>query len=292
MVIVPTSDVLAQVGWLFYFWWWHPAIRRPRYHFVLLRMKNGYPLRGMRDAVVRLVTTCSLVLSPYDRVFSIDDRPVRRLTRLGILRKRLQYLPEPIEVGTSVGRESARKRLNLPLGRIIVACVGLLDERKGVDALLNAFCAMIDQTDALLVMAGATPSPVAQKIECASTIGALRSRIVHVNRLLTEEEFTSYLCAADLISVLYVGHLGLASTVLRAAECRRWMLGCREGWVGETIARRGLGWTCDPLQPADVVATLRGALEALRKGEEEYPSTEWLKEHSPENFGRMLCSPS
>ena len=52
---------------------------------------------------------------------------------------RFGLIPEPVEEGTAIDRDEARRRLAIPSGGRYVAMVGTLEPRKGIEELLAAF---------------------------------------------------------------------------------------------------------------------------------------------------------
>ncbi len=284
-VIIPTGDLLVAGLWLFWFYWWRREVRNSNLQCVLLRIRNKRISWHAREIVLRVGTWISMTLSPWRHWWSIDPRAAG--TRWG---QKIRYLPDPVAAPPSLSRIEAREALGLSKVGSIVVCVGVLDERKGVDCLVRAFSTAVCDSGSILCLAGEASPGVAPVIREAQARLHPSGRIHWVNRRLTDEEINYWLLAANVVCVPYVSHDGLSSLVIKGALARRWLLGCARGWIGETIRRYRIGRTCDPEKANELSNALILAIEMARSGERGYPTLDWLKQHSPQAFAKALVN--
>lgn len=284
IALVPTADGLAQALGLAWFWLWKPAVRSCSVRCVLLRFRFGVVGRDLRDRVRQLLSLMLLSASPWQRFFSIDQRPVQSLKNLYIRFPRIDYLPDPIDKVNPVTQADACRLLGLDPRVCYIGCAGILEERKGVDLLVAAYLRVASGSEVHLLLAGEATPKISEILREAC---AREKKIIWINRRLSEDELSLFMLAMNTICLLYIKHLGLSSFVLRAAACGRFVLGCREGWIGATIRAHQLGWTCEPEMAGDLEAALRQVLLSAKQGA-SFPPTEWLKDHSPSNFTEKL----
>jgi glycosyltransferase involved in cell wall biosynthesis len=192
----------------------------------------------------------------------IDPLVVRSIKALtpGIA-ARTVLVPDPVEALPDVSRTEARQRLKLDGSGRLIACVGRMDERKGIDLLIRAFMkASLASTDRLLLMG--TFMPEIKEILAGEAKPLVDSgRIIVVDGYVSDEQLALAIAAADLVAVTYRRHLGSASILIRAAAQKRPVITSDRGFLGETCARFGLGTACH-IRDIDTLATaLRTALE-------------------------------
>ena len=221
-------------------------------------MRGGFAYPGT-PAVTRAAALAGLRRAPLDRIHLIDPLPWLWLRehRPG-LGERVRLLPDPITPTPRMERARARAACGLdPSPRLRwVGCVGVIDERKGVPALVRAFRALADP-DARLLLAGRQSERVR-----ALLAELAEPRIVAIDRYLDEPELVAALNALDLVAAPYPRFTGSVSTVLRAVAIDRPTLGADTGWMGHVVPAFDAGDTCDVTDDAALAEALARALRA------------------------------
>ena len=232
---------------------------------ILMRGSFGYPSRSRRAALTARAALHGVRRAPFARVHLIDPLPMRRIAREHpALLDKVRLLPDPITPTPATRRSAARARLGLPgadtdgehTALRWAGCVGQIDERKGIDRLLEAFSRLADP-HARLLLAGRQSAGIRARLAERSD-----ARVVALDRYLSETELADAFGALDLVVAPYAGFVGSVSVVLRAAAAGRACLGDASGWMGHVIPAFGLGVTCEAGDAASLAAALPGALEA------------------------------
>jgi glycosyltransferase involved in cell wall biosynthesis len=207
------------------------------------------------------------------------------------LSRRCFALPDPVSPVRRHDKSTARSRLGLGTDGRLISCVGVLDERKGVDEFVRSFAsAPLGGTDRLLLAGRASPAVDAAVREATGRIG--ENRIISINRILTAAELELAVSAADLVATTYhfPSHLGSASVLIRAAAAGRPVLASKQGWLGHMTRSHSLGW----LYPATSGDRPHAIAECLRRSVGYIPSPEsgeFAEYHSVDSFCQVVTAP-
>lgn len=197
---------------------------------------------------------------------------------------RWTLLPDPIDNVAAIDQAEARTAMDLPREAKIIGCVGVMNQRKGVDRLVQGFLAgresgvLNDQTQLLLAGRQDDAVKAALAVPAARSLietGAIRL----IDRYLPLDELHQLLASMDVVALLYTGHCGIASIALRSAQLGRPVLANDEGWLGEMVPQLGLGQTVklsDTTNSADLLP--QAIADALDH------ATHWSPTHRLEKF--------
>lgn len=231
-------------------WWANVSIP---VETILMRGTFAYP---ESRPWTRLIAMLSLHYAPFFRIHLIDPLAHR------FVRQRhpehpssVVLLPDPISETQKLEKVLARRELKLPLQGRLLGCVGMIDERKGVDRLIHAFMTADLKPDDRLLLAGR------QNETLRAIINTLNDpRILTVNRYLTEDELSLAINSLDLVVTPYPAFIGSASIVIRAAAAGRPSLSSNTGWTGYVIPTFELGQTCNVLDRKELAQQLTRSL--------------------------------
>jgi glycosyltransferase involved in cell wall biosynthesis len=272
-----------------------------------LMMRGGifYPQPAGPKSLVRRLSWNIAMRARWNRLHHLDPLVVAAGKRAGGRSRLLSLMPEAVEASEPMTRQAARRRLGIPDdGGPIAGSIGIQDERKGIDRLIQAFLDAdasnrLDARSRLLLI-GRQSAGVAALL-AGPAAGMVRSgRIIAQNRYVDQDELATVLAASDLICTPYPRHIGSASIVVRAAHARRPVLASDFGWCGYIVPRFDLGRVVDVLNPAAFAAALAEALNEA-PGYTLSPAGErFVQFHTIENFQaawtegirRQLCLPS
>jgi glycosyltransferase involved in cell wall biosynthesis len=220
---------------------------------LMMRGVFGYP--GV-PAVKRWMSLRSMQASPFERLHLIDPIPYKFIqkNRPAALSK-VSLLADPIECRPGIDRRLARRNLGIPEDGRIVGCIGFINTRKGSEILIRAFLDAKLARDDRLLLAGKFTQPVRDFLSPLD-----QSRIIRIDRYLSEPELEWATSAVDLMATPYPGFVGSASLCIRAAVAGRMCLGADTGWMQYVLPTFGLGSVCDVLNHSELVATLERTL--------------------------------
>ncbi len=252
-----------------------------------LMMRGGfaYPRRGRKQWVQDRLSLLAIERAPWKILHYVDPIPYEMLQRRGgSISDCLRLMPDPVDSAAPMDRGEARRRLGVPEHGRYVGCVGIMDERKGIDLLIRAFAnAQIRHNDRLLLVGQASPKvqrllagPMAELVR--------RERIIAIDRYVDNEEFSAAVFALDVVCTPYPQHIGSASIVIRAAAAERPVVASTFGWVDMVVRRFGLGWSCNVSDVDDFASTIADALERSPQYRRPEAARKFVQYHSVENF--------
>lgn len=201
---------------------------------LLQRIKKKLFFRLLRDKTLR-------------RVFTLDRLLVRyvRETTPG-LAKSVCFIPEPVEVRGFQSRDSARRALGIPAEAMVVLVYGVLDDSKGLDALLRSMQADGFREEVSVLVAGPQTREI-RALLASSNAEALRDagRIYERNGFLYGEDEQEVFSASDIVWVGYRKQYISSGVLLQAATAGLPIVGCDEGLIGWLTKNYELGLTVD-----------------------------------------------
>lgn len=173
---------------------------------------------------------------------------------------RVEPLSDPIKsyaISFEV-REEFRLRHGIPADKKLYLNFGFLDDRKGMEVFLKA-CGQLPPSEhahMCLVLAGPIAPEYLPQIQAA--IAALPSlQVITLFGYLPAQEVQICFELADVVLMLYQGHTGMSSVLVRGAMAGKAMLGTELGMIGDMIRARGLGRVVDATDALAVGNALR-----------------------------------
>jgi glycosyltransferase involved in cell wall biosynthesis len=280
-LILPTADGIAQLLAL------NPSALRSieRIELVLHGAAFAHPVRGLRRRLQNRLSLELIDRVPRARLHFVNaigwDYLAARRPRLAA---RADVLPDPVDAEAPRDKAAARHRLGLPTDDILIVSGGLQNRRKGIDLLLRALSALPESTLARLrlVLAGRCDAEIAPMV--ASMPQQVASRIIRIDRYLSDAELADALSAADLVATCHPRHMGLSNIALRAASLERPVLASEWGWLGSIVPRFDLGWSGPISDPAAYATVIERAIESAATWKPSPRTRQLVAFHHPENF--------
>ncbi|MFM8573635.1 MAG: glycosyltransferase [Pirellula sp.] len=238
--------------------------------------------RAKQELALRL-----LAHGPWTRIHHIVPHAIEVMQSHGSrIRNIAHLLPDPIDPPPTMTQSEARAMLGLnPAGKY-VSLVGLIDERKGVGDLLRAAKLLGGRLgpETSVLLAG-KHSEVARNL-LASEFKELviSSRIVSIDRHLSQDELWAACIASDLITTPYPEHRYSASIVLRAAAVGVPVLANAIGWMEDVTHRYSLGWTCRTRDPREFALKMSEILAQPGAYTQTPQAKSFVEFHSLANF--------
>lgn len=254
-VFVPYGNFLARTAFL-------PlgltgALRRAgaEAETVLIGGRYLYPAKGWWRRLRQRASLHAIGRGPWKRVLNLDDAAHDEFLRHGgRLAEIAGLLPESVGEHPPCDKQAAREALGLPASGRLLALVGMIERRKGIDPLLAALRhseSRLRPDDRLALVGPVHPDVKALLARDHADLVA-KGRVVVVDQKLSEAEMVGAIEAADAVATVYPGHPYVSSVLIAAAAAKRPVVGADQGWIGRVISRFSLGETCDPHNPASV----------------------------------------
>jgi glycosyltransferase involved in cell wall biosynthesis len=207
--------------------------------------------------------------------------------RGGALAARSHLLPHPVKANHKT-RDEGRRQLGLPLDGRMLGISGVIDRRKAVRELLDAFIAAnTDPTDRLLLAGPLTPAH-RKMIERDYQPLVASGRLILLDRFFDADATQEALASMDIVCTPYPGFSGLSSVLLEGMAAGRPILTNRSGWCQMMVERFDAGWVCDVTDPEAFTRTIRTAFSACAAYRPSPATTRLLDFHAPENFAESF----
>ncbi len=233
---------------------------RPDFHYKAVGFKaklNAFRKKEM----LRLILGRKVIKT----LFSLDK------TAVGIVQafaKQTNVLPvsDPVQVYSSNNSEltALRESLGLTDERKTLLLFGFLDERKGIENVLEAFKLLEKEVLAKiqLLLVGVIDPHYKQQIESEIQKLPTEVSIKTVFEEIKGEKIQRYFEVSDYVLALYQQHVGMSQIIIRAAISQKPLLASNFGLIGELVQTKSLGKTTDSANPEEIATLFRQAVVA------------------------------
>ncbi|MFD3394294.1 glycosyltransferase [Aquirufa sp. OSTEICH-129V] len=204
---------------------------------------------------------------------------------------RVEPLCDPIKsyVIADEVREALRIKQGIPVGKKVYLNFGFLDDRKGMEVFLDG-CKQLppsEHENMCLVLAGPIAPAYLPRIQAA--IAALPSlQVITLFGYLPAQEVQICFELANVVLMLYQGHTGMSSVLVRGAMAEKAMLGTELGMIGDMIRSRGLGKVVDATDALAVGNALR-VIQTEGLEVDEVACQQVAAENSLKTFGDTIA---
>jgi len=212
--------------------------------------RGDYAYRQLPWTILReakgFITAKIIERGPFEKVLCLDEIVFKYLSEhCKKSSNRLVQCPEPVDVEVAIPQAEARAQLGLPKVGKIIGTFGVLDSRKGVDILIDAFMERDIPKEEYLLLAGPQHKEIVEKITYYRSRYPFKMKyLIEDNSFLSPKKSLLYLSAMDIVALLYPRHIGSSSILLRALALKKTILASDFGLVGH-IARRAGCMTVD-----------------------------------------------
>lgn len=240
---------------------------RPDFYYS--QLENSAP-KSWRERLQRLrkrlILAAVLRLPALGKLFCLDPFAVKALNSQLVPAKAV-WLPDPVQVYPGRPAEPAhlKKSLGIEPGRRVALVFGYLDDRKGIETLIEAVGQLPGSIAQQLCILLVGPMPDAFNNKVSLAIEELRKQkpvqIIRQHEVIADEQIQPFFVLSDLILVLYQRHIGMSAVMVRAAAARKAILASDFGLLGKLVKEYNLGVTVDSASPTAVAAQLRSFIE-------------------------------
>lgn len=204
--------------------------------------------------------------------------------------KKLQLLPDPVPLRKNISKQAARAKLGLPKVGQLIGFVGMIDERKALPQVLEAFADQVIHTKCQLVLAGQLAPHYNDLLHSEYKSLVDTKRIILFDRYLSQDEVQLAYAAIDVVTLLQYRRVNLSANLLKAMNYDKPLIADDFGYTGMMVKRFKLGNICR----VDDVVSIKGAITKSLDTFESYKptaQTERLKAfHHTENFANTVLT--
>ena len=205
------------------------------------------------------------------------------------LRRKLVYLQDPARVEGNGDREGFRANLGITPGAVAILVLGAIDERKGVDVLINCLAADATLNAFSVVIAGRIAEGVRSYLKSPAPLAlSARRRLFVIDRFLEENELTHCLYGADAVWLGYTKHPYMSGVLVLAGMAGLPVVGTDAGEIGHCIDSYKLGVSVDLKSSAALAAGLRRLLDGDTRRHMGSEGQKAFASHTVENFGDVV----
>jgi glycosyltransferase involved in cell wall biosynthesis len=201
----------------------------------------------------------------FRNLFCLDQSAVPYIKKF---KTQAEIIPLPDPVAVHPQTPDQVRQLGQHLGvepfRQVFLMFGHLDERKGIEPLLEAIKQLVpeQQEKVCLIFAGRpVNSTYKQQLENLISDMPEQVQIIPVFTKIPEEQIQTFFDLSDYVLVLYQNHIGMASVVIRAAISKKPVLASDYGYLREVVLREKLGAVTDTTSPLAIADLINVALE-------------------------------
>ncbi len=239
--------------------------------------------KNIRNRIRRIIMEKILLSNVFNRVLYIDELMYESFKH--VITKANTHIvscPDPVESTYMISRNEFRSKFGISHNDKVLGVFGMIDSRKGVDLLLEAFQSLPKTSYNKLLLMGKHSEKLN---DCVRKI-ELFSNIISVDRFVTDDELISGINSVDVVAVVYPGHIGSASIVIRAAAAQKPVLGSDFGWIGHTIKKYRLGKACNVLDEDSLIEGVKWAFDCPSFDSEK--AREFAEKNTIERFMEVV----
>ena len=259
---------------------------RPDFHY----SRAAGPKEWVR--MFRKKTTLRGVLTQQrlTNLFCLDHSAVPLVQAMNP-RVRVVPLPDPVKTYSVPAGDVEKRRAVLAIepGRTVFLVFGYLDDRKGIEPLLNALGLVNPAFHHRLCVLLAGPAKPEFQHLIRQKIAALPSGIQVICDFseIKGAAIQGYFNLADVVLTLYQQHIGMASVLVRAAVSGKPVISSNYGYMGQLVQQEQLGITTDSTAPAAIAHALQQAVtEGVPHSVENLPI--FADKHTDETFASVI----
>lgn len=205
--------------------------------------------------------------------------------------RHLQYVPDPAELKGSHTYESARHALNIPDDAVVVLVYGAIDERKGLDVLIEAIGSPAVQKSLHLLVAGQQTAGIQPLMKSTQVRALMREGRCHViNRFVDTLEEQQVFAASDIVWLGYRNHYSMSGVLVLAALSEKVLLGTHDGLIGWYIKEKQLGYLIDINNVSSVRSELIRLQDCIRNDVSLINFSIDISKFNWTNFEKILLS--
>jgi len=253
----------------------------------------------IRDVRKYILYSLMLKNPRVSEIFSLDKYFVSYAGKHLPDGEKLHYLPDPCLMSSKDRRifDQFRMRKNLlPQKRKKFLLFGVLDERKGIFATLDALALLEDRVSRgiEIVFAGQLQNGIKRHfLRNVSEYLRLHkdgARLCVKDRYFLKNELIQLLKSCDVLLIPYQRDVGSSGLLFWAASANKPLITQDFGLIGYLVKKYKLGQAVDTSQPAEIAEAIQRSVDE-KKAEENGANEDraiFLKEHSPDEFSKKF----
>ncbi len=229
--------------------------------------------------------------STWDTLFFVNPVVYESASRQRILAsKTLKLLPDPVLHNLKLNVTQSRLTLGVPVDGIYIGFVGMMDARKAIPELIEAFKASNSGENCRLLLMGQMNQLYFELIEKNYQDLIDHGKVIIVNRHLSTKEVQLGYAAIDIHALLQYRRMNLSANLLKAVVARRMIIADECGYTGMMLKRFNLGEICNVNDSESIKVAINNAKKNLEHFELNSKALKLSEFHHPDNFSKTLMN--
>ncbi len=200
-------------------------------------------------------------------------------------------LCDPVRTFTidPIDRRAFLEKLQLPANKKVYLNFGHLDDRKGIEAFLKACENLpVSIVDSMCLLLVGPIRPAYQQVIEAAIARVPDLHVIQRFGYLPAPEVQMCFDAADVVLLLYQGHLGSSSVLVRAAMSNKLMFGADQGQIGALIKNKHFGIAVDSSSQEEIKAGIL-AFQTNKVEHSASACSKFAAENTIQQFGDIIA---
>lgn len=266
---------------------WGGICMRPSFHYghfgviaptpKLVNIKRALFLKLLRSKTLKSVYTIDKLLHGY-----VSERHTQWTHRL-------QYVPDPAELNGSHTYESARQALGIPERAVVVLVYGAIDERKGLDVLIEAMGSPELPNALHLLVAGRQTASIHLLMQSAQVSTLIRDgRCYVINSFLDDSTEQMVFAAVDIVWLGYRHHYSMSGVLVLAGLSKKPTISSKNGLIGWWTSMIRMGLTFEDKNCSQIVFALQLLMGKSIRDEFGRNGSNIFRQHTWKNFINLI----
>lgn len=199
--------------------------------------------------------------------------------------EKLRYLPDPAEQRTSRDRATARARLGIEADSLAVLVFGTIDERKGLEILIDSLVNAPHLARFVVIVAGRQSPSIRERMRSGASAQLRgKKRLIELDRFLSDDEQAMVFAASDVVWAVYVDHQYTSGVLVLAGQAALPVISSDVGEMAWMVHRYGTGLLVRGFERSEVASALASLQdEGVRAAYGERAKTAFAL-HTPGTF--------
>ncbi len=185
--------------------------------------------------------------------------------------------------------EAEWQKLDLEKSRKVFLLFGYLDDRKGIEPVLDSLALLTPEESkrVTLVLAGPISDSFGQLVKSKIDSIHTDAQIVCLFQTFKGPAIQYLFAQSDFVLTLYQRHVGMSSIVVRAALAQKPLISSDFGYLGTLVGSSKLGIRVDSESPAAICEAFRHALQRQFIFD-RHAAERLAKENTPQAFAQQI----
>lgn len=264
---------------------WGGICMRPSFHY---QASGVIAPKPKLSRIKELLFKKCLSSASLDKIFTIDEILEKHITNTS--RKpttKIKYIPDPAELIGEHTFKSARSKLGITESAIVILVYGALNERKGIQALIEALNNSTQLDNVHLLLVGKQSGKINNYIHAHASQLKTKERLYTLDRFVNADEQQMVFAASDIVWLGYQEHFTMSGVLVLAAMSGKPIIGTREGLIGWYVNEKKLGVCIDTQKQSEIQLAIQLIISEINIKSNLYKN-QHFNDHNWGEFSRTL----